>query len=92
MFFGCPAKQKVLPKEILGENFRKRLLNNSSSYINFNTVEPSNKGHYEANSFFPCREVVPISDVKNTSMKCLCREIFPIWEGPLLDVPLYAVS
>ena len=27
-------------------------------------VEPSNKGHFGANSFVPCREVVPISDVK----------------------------
>ena len=35
------------------------------------TVEPPNKGHFGANSFVPCREVVPIS------------------EGPLLEVPLY---
>ena len=35
------------------------------------TVEPLNKGDYGANSFVPCREVVPIS------------------EGPLLEVPLY---
>ena len=35
-----------------------------------NTVEPPNKGHFGANSFVPCREVVPIS------------------EGPLLEVPL----
>ena len=27
------------------------------------TVEPPNKGHFEANSFIPCREVVPISEV-----------------------------
>ena len=27
------------------------------------TVEPPNKGHFEANSFVPCREVVPISEV-----------------------------
>ena len=28
------------------------------------TEEPSNKEHFEANSFVPCREVVPISEVK----------------------------
>ena len=28
------------------------------------TVEPLNKGHYEAKDFVPCREVVPISEVK----------------------------
>ena len=28
------------------------------------TVEPPKKGHFEANSFVPCREVVPISEVK----------------------------
>ena len=31
------------------------------------TVEPLSKGHFRANSFFPCREVVPISEV-NISM------------------------
>ena len=35
------------------------------------TVELPNKGHFVANSFVPCREVVPIS------------------EGPLSEVPLY---
>ena len=34
-------------------------------------MEPLNKGHFGANSFVPCREVVPIS------------------EGPLSEVPLY---
>ena len=49
------------------------------------TVEPpNNKGHFGANSFVPCREVVPISEVKNT-----CREAVPISEGPLSVVPLY---
>ena len=33
---------------------------------NPNTVEPLNKGHFGANSFVPCREVVPISEVKYT--------------------------
>ena len=28
------------------------------------TVEPPNKGHYGANDFVPCREVVLISEVK----------------------------
>ena len=28
------------------------------------TVEPLNKGHFGANTFVPCREVVPISEVK----------------------------
>ena len=28
------------------------------------TVEPPNKGYFEANSFVPCKEVVPISEVK----------------------------
>ena len=28
------------------------------------TVEPPNKGHFGANSFVPCREVVCISEVK----------------------------
>ena len=28
------------------------------------TVEPLNKGHFGDNSFVPCREVVPISEVK----------------------------
>ena len=29
-----------------------------------NTVEPPNKGHFGANSLVPCREVVPILEVK----------------------------
>ena len=29
-----------------------------------NTVEPPNKGHFGANSFVPCREAVPISEVE----------------------------
>ena len=28
------------------------------------TVEPLNKGHYGANDFVPCREVVHISEIK----------------------------
>ena len=29
-----------------------------------NTVEPPNKGHFGANSFVPCREVIPVLEVK----------------------------
>ena len=29
-------------------------------------VEPLNKGHYGAKDFVPCREVVPISEVKQS--------------------------
>ena len=32
--------------------------------FSIHTVEPLNKGHFGANSFIPCREVVPISEVK----------------------------
>ena len=28
------------------------------------TVEPPNKGHFGVDSFVPCTEVVPISEVK----------------------------
>ena len=28
------------------------------------TVKPPNKGHFDANCFVPCREVVPIAEVK----------------------------
>ena len=28
------------------------------------TVEPPNNGHFGDNNFVPCREVVPISEVK----------------------------
>ena len=28
----------------------------------YNIVEPPNKGHFGANSFVPCREVIPISE------------------------------
>ena len=32
--------------------------------IVWDTVEPPYKGHYGTNDFVPCREVVPISEVK----------------------------
>ena len=35
-----------------------------SVVYHINTVEPPNKGHYGANNLVPCREVVPISEVK----------------------------
>ena len=47
------------------------MLPHASFHIFHYTVEPTNKGHFGANSFVPCREVVPIS------------------EGPLSEVPLY---
>ena len=58
--------------------------------------EPLNKGHYGANDFVPCREVVLISEVKlytkvygvGVEASVLCREVVPI-EGPLSEVPLY---
>ena len=34
------------------------------SIIHYNTVERMNKGRFVANDFVPCREVVPISEVK----------------------------
>ena len=49
---------------------RLRRVHGIHGCMNF-TVEPPNKGHFGANSFVPCREVVPIS------------------EGPLSEVPLY---
>ena len=41
------------------------------------TVEPPNKGHFGASSFVPCKEDAP------------CREVVPISESPLSEVPLY---
>ena len=43
------------------------------------TVEPLNKGHFGANSFVPCREVVPISEVKYyTKLLAWCRNKCPL--------------
>ena len=61
------------------------------------TVEPPNKGHYGANVFVPCREVVPMYNLRGSismhgvETRVLCREVVPISEGPLSDVPLYTV-
>ena len=54
------------------------------------TVEPPNKGHYEAKEFVPCREVVLISEVKEHGVETivLFREVVPISEGPLSEAPL----
>ena len=53
-------------------------------------MEPPNKGHPGANSFVPCR---PISEVKyGAATSVLCREVVPISEGPLSEVPLYTVE
>ena len=41
-------------------------MGSSHSFIDplMKLVEPPNKGHYGANDIVPCREVVPISEVK----------------------------
>ena len=60
--------------------------------IQWNTVEPPNKGDYGADNCVPCREFIPISEaLKCFSMglkQVLCREVIPILEGPLSEVPL----
>ena len=43
--------------------FGKALVLCELSIIALYTVEPPNKGHFGANSFVPCREVFPISEV-----------------------------
>ena len=43
-------------------------------------VQPTSKGHYGANNFVPCREVVP----NNTLNYQHGVEVVPISEGPLL--------
>ena len=43
-------------------------------------VEPPNKGHFGANSFVPCREVVPISEVeKYTEVLAWCCNKCPLY-------------
>ena len=44
--------------------FEKKLFLTPNPFYIIDTVEPPNKGHFGANSFVPCREVVPISEVK----------------------------
>ena len=48
---------------VIERNF-KRFSTESILKITVYAVEPPNKGHFGANSFVPCREVVPISEVK----------------------------
>ncbi len=59
------------------------------------TVEPSSKGHFGTSHFVSCRKAVLFSEVENVLhihfrgyWKCLCREVVPFLEGPLLEVPL----
>ena len=42
---------------------KSTLSRQKSCYVCTSTVEPPNKGHFGANRFVPCREVVPISEV-----------------------------
>ena len=58
----CRAKDQVAAIKNNTLNTGKVLI--LSLGIVTNTVEPPNKGHFGANSFVPCREVVPISEVK----------------------------
>jgi hypothetical protein len=53
-------------EKILVPGDEEELYNQTSSRThNVYTVEPLNKGHYGSNNFvLPCREVVPIADVK----------------------------
>ena len=46
------------------EDILEAIVPSSVLYNTIATVEPPNKGHFEANRFIPCREVVPISEVK----------------------------
>ena len=66
-------------------------------------MEPPNKGHYgkgDRHHFGPFREVVPISEIEyytiSKSMRVktsvLCREVVPISESPLLEVPLWLIN
>ena len=45
--------------------------------VTVNTVEPLNKGHFGANNFVPCREVVPISEV--ATVLAWCRNKCPLY-------------
>ena len=46
--------------------------------------EPLNKGHYGDKYFVPCRE---LSQRSNNTLSVLCREVLPISEGLLSEVP-----
>ena len=49
---------------ILDHNLKER--EREMNFQKMSTLEPLKKGHFGANSFVPCREVVPISEVNNT--------------------------
>ena len=67
-----------------------RFLQHNRIILSLYTVEPPNKGHFGTNGFVPCREVVPISEVKyykhGAATSVLCREVVPISEVPLGNV------
>ena len=44
------------------KKFSVRSYEIAKGLLQYYTVEPPNKGHYGANDFVPCREVVPISE------------------------------
>ena len=50
--------------KIVSINHSEGINKASEEQTNSTTVEPPNKGHFGGNSFVPCREVVPISEVK----------------------------
>ena len=52
----------VIMNSVLTEEIHKTMAEAASEHLP--TVEPPNKGHFGANSFVPCKEVVPISEVK----------------------------
>ena len=41
-------------------------------FLAITTVEPPSKGHFGANHFVPCREVVLFSEVENVLHTCIC--------------------
>ena len=59
------SELNILKVEDFGELMAKDISSKSFSLpIFISPVEPPNKGHCGANNFVPCREVVPISEVK----------------------------
>ena len=61
-YFLCPPRSttNIIPVFSTGIGLQCAAL---ASWL-VDTVEPPNEGHYEANYFVPCREVVPISEGK----------------------------
>ena len=65
LLFACKENDLRIVKKILSKGADPNIPNMVSCFfINKDTVEPPNKGHYGANGFVPCREIVPISEVK----------------------------